>query len=297
MSEKTAFPPMSPLADPVVGAIFTGVEDAGLAAESFVRSIIDHGSFGTITAVTPQNYYKQPNQRGCRVDIEIETDDRHHIIVEVQLYTDKAIMQRNMFAMARIISAHSVEGMDPDEMADTMPKIIAINLLNYNCREDNTEFLQPAKILYTKPPHSVAAEQFEIYNVQLKRFAESEVDFTDPLSCWIYAMYKAHNEKLSVGEVLDMTPKLRDFAAKDAGFMQYCMQYKRVSAEPSVRKEYMRWVDESMRQAGMVQSARQEGIIHVAINMLRRKRPLGEISEDTGLPLEEIEKLKKKHNL
>ncbi|GHV10488.1 hypothetical protein FACS1894217_15950 [Clostridia bacterium] len=98
MSNDNEFQPLSPLADPVVGAIFSDVENAGLAAESLVRSIIGSESLGKVISVTPQRYYKIPDQRGCRVDVEIETSNNRIIIAEVQLSVDPVMPQRNLLA-------------------------------------------------------------------------------------------------------------------------------------------------------------------------------------------------------
>jgi hypothetical protein len=43
MKKKELF--MSPLADPVIGAIFSGMEQAGLAAESLVGSILRENGY------------------------------------------------------------------------------------------------------------------------------------------------------------------------------------------------------------------------------------------------------------
>ncbi|GHU97528.1 hypothetical protein FACS1894208_12890 [Clostridia bacterium] len=304
MSNDNEFQPLSPLADPVVGAIFSDVENAGLAAESLVRSIIGSESLGKVISVTPQRYYKIPDQRGCRVDVEIETSNNRIIIAEVQLSVDPVMPQRNLLAASQLISSRSQPGTTAAEMAETMPHVIAINILSFNCREDNTEFLQPIQMLYTKPPHTVALPQFKIYNVQLPRFMESEPDFSDPLSCWLYAMYTAHEKKLSIGEVVEMTPELRTFEKNDAGFRQYCTQYGRVATNPTVRDEYMRWLNESMRQAGMLLGAREQGEAigiakgkaEVARTLLSMGLPLDQISQATGLSAMEVKKLSRQKN-
>ena len=63
---------MSPLADPVMGAIFSNAEEAGLAAESLVRVTLEADGnsalMGRVTRVTPQRTYLDPQKRGCRVD-------------------------------------------------------------------------------------------------------------------------------------------------------------------------------------------------------------------------------------
>jgi hypothetical protein len=71
------------LADLVVGVV--NVQSAGLAAASWIGAILakDGVIIGKVIYVTPQRYYKTPNERGCRVDIEVITDKNERIIVEV----------------------------------------------------------------------------------------------------------------------------------------------------------------------------------------------------------------------
>ena len=83
---------MSPLADPVVSAIFSGVEAAGLAAKSLISVILEpEGTFlsGKIIRVTPQHYHVDPTTRSCRVDVEAETDANERVIFEIQTLNEQ----------------------------------------------------------------------------------------------------------------------------------------------------------------------------------------------------------------
>lgn len=79
-------------------------------------------------------------------------------------------------------------------MANSLPKVISINILDDNIRDDNTEIVQPIKLLYEKPPQRTAINEFTVYNVQLPRFREVEPDFDNPLHCWLYALDTAHSK-------------------------------------------------------------------------------------------------------
>ena len=52
-----------------------------------------------------------------------------------------------------------------------------------------------------------------------------------------------------------MTPELTLFAERNAGFQQYCEQYNRAASSPEIQEEYYRWINEQMRQQGMIQGA------------------------------------------
>ncbi|GHV12599.1 hypothetical protein FACS1894219_05830 [Clostridia bacterium] len=114
-----------------------------------------------------------------------------------------------------------------------------------------------------------------------------------------------------------MTPELQSFAQQDAGFKQYCKQYKLVASSKKTLLAYGRWMNENMREAGMMLSAEEKGEkkglvkgekigiekgekkakTQVAINLLKNNVPLDIIASSIDLPFEEIEKLKQKHNL
>jgi predicted transposase/invertase (TIGR01784 family) len=298
---------LSPLADPVVAAIFSDIENAGLASASLINAVLssDGMRIGNVISVTPQRYYKHPGERGCRIDVAVVTDQNEQVVVEVQMYPEPAIYQRNLFSASRIFVNKSAPGSTSDVMAAKMPRVIAINIMDFNVRGDeNKDFFQPVKPLYTKPPHTAAFPQLAVYGIQLPRFRETEKDFTDPLHCWLYAMDTAASEKLSIKEVIEMNAKLQQFVTMDEGFRQYCDQYNRVAADPETREEYYRWVSEQMRQQGILQAAREDGersgeLRGELLGELRRSREVAvtllemgltpkQVSKGSKLPLEDV---------
>ena len=233
---------LSPLADPVMGAIFANAEVAGLAAASLVRVIVEaegkSAYIGKVVSVTPQRSHIDADNRSCRVDIEIVTDKDERIIVEVQTNPDPTIQHRNVFAASHIFVESSSKGTNPHQMILKMPTVITINILTNNIRKDNKDVLQPFRIMYTKPPIREAISQFSGYNVQLPRLLEMEPDYSSGLYCWFYTLYTAHNENKTISEVIDMTAELKEYAHQDPGFMQFCNLYKLAAADPKTRKEY-----------------------------------------------------------
>jgi hypothetical protein len=105
----------------------------------------------------------------------------------------------------------------------------------------------------------VAIPQLVIYNIQLPRLRELTPDFNDALYCWLYIMDQANQKKLTIQEVIEMTPELRTFMDNDKGFQQYCAQYHRAAADPETQDEYYRWINEQMRQQSMMAAAEQRG--------------------------------------
>ena len=308
---------MSPLADPVFSGIFANVGVAGLAMESFIRAVLEADNerlVGKVTSVTPQRAHSSVKRRGCRVDIDTETDENERIVTEIQINPDARIKVRNLFSASHIFRESSVKGDTPAQMAKKMPKVIHINLLAYEVRENSSELLEPFKIMYTKKPKEVAIPNFSGYNIQLPKLEKMEPDFGSALYCWCHAAYTAHAEGKSLKEVVDMSKALQDYALQDPGFKQFCERYNIVSQDPQTQRQYVSWVNDIMREAGIKEAAwlsgekegvrkgiqkgirkgKIEGIETVAINMLKKNHAVQFVADLTNLTVEEVETLKSK---
>ena len=299
---------MSPLADPVFGAIHANAELGGLSMKSFICATLktdNESLIGKVKTLTPQQVHTSPHRRSFRTDMDLFTDKNERAITEVQIDPDRRIMIRNLFVSSHVFYEAPDKGDTHAQMASKLPRVIHINILGYNIRKDSTDLVQPFKIMYTKEPKKVAIPNFSGYNIQLPRILEMKPDFTDSLYCWCYMLYTAHIKRKTVQEVLAMSMPLQDYAKQDAGFQQFCDRYNFVIADPKTRKEYVAWANDCMREAGMREWAFEEGmekgmekgiekgIEAVAVKLLKRNRPLEEIVEDTGLSYEEVETLTK----
>jgi predicted transposase/invertase (TIGR01784 family) len=298
---------MSPLADPVVGAIFNSVEHAGLAAKSLVGSILSEDGYtiGKVTSVIPQMYYKEyPNYRGCRIDIHMDTSSGESIIVEIQLW-EEPIMARNLFESTQLIATHMKPGTATKDLDVLMPHIIVINILNFVLRKDHDDFIQPVGILYTKAPNIIAEEHLRIYNVQLPLFRKREHDLTKPLDAWLYILDTANRKELTVEEVIEMEPLLKDTIDLDEGLRQFTERYKKISGDLKIQQEYNAFYSEYMRQVGMrycaIKEGRAEGKAEgkaeakeeYAIKMLKKGMDLELIQEITEIPLDKLQQMQK----
>jgi hypothetical protein len=251
----------SPFADPVVNACFSSVETAGLAVQSLGNSITkqDGITIAEVISVTPQSYSKMPGQRGTRVDVKSKTAANQELIYEVNMYPDRTIHQRNFLAAAQAVTDGAREGTTAAEFAERMPYIICINILGFDIRKDNSDWLQPAKYVYIKEPIVAALPQLISYDIELPKFRLAPPDFKSDLYCWVYALEKAHQTGKTIREVVEMTVELREFEVRDGGFRQFCDRYQFVATDPNTRNEFLKWRRELMRQQGMLDAAFEEG--------------------------------------
>jgi predicted transposase/invertase (TIGR01784 family) len=275
---------MSPIADPVFGAIFDSVEHAGLAAKSLFGSILAKDSINIkeVVSVTSQKTEKLPEQRGYRIDVCVLTDDGKRLNVEVQVSPDKTIHQRNLLA-ASLIYSNQREGTTPIQAAKKMNTIIAINILDYYIRDNGTDILQPAKICYTKPPVEIAVPEFTMYSVQLPQIYNETPDWDDDFYCWAYCLKTAKDKVITVEEVIDMTPELTNFANRNDGFMQFRNRYDFVSDDKKVREEYFAYQMQLMSEQGIYEKGGDDKEKEIEASMI-----------ENGLTREQIDKILKK---
>jgi hypothetical protein len=91
-----------------------------------------------------------------------------------------------------------------------------------------------------------------------------------------------------------MYPELKEFAVRDVGFAQFCSRFDRVAADEGARKEYIMWLDESIRQRSIVDSAVEDAVTPL-LGQLSEKDSL--ISEKDGLLSEQAGQLSEKDSL
>ncbi|MDR0986400.1 MAG: Rpn family recombination-promoting nuclease/putative transposase [Ruminococcus sp.] len=285
---------LSPLADPVVGAIFDSVENAGLAAQSLVESVLksEGVKLGNIISVTPQKI-AIPNVevRSTRVDIFFETDKKERILVEVQMYKEP-LLERNMLAVSQDIATSIPKNSTVWRVRELFPKIYVINIMNYSTRTDNDDFIQPIKLMYTKPPAKTAFEHLQIFNIELPKFRKKKHDLTDRLDAWLYIFDTAEQENKTVEEVISMDETLKATVTEDPGLKQFIENYDRISADGEMRKEYFGYIRGMYYLNGLQRSAFLDGKIEDARNMLLDGLKPEKISQYTNLPIETIREIR-----
>ncbi|MDR3295022.1 MAG: Rpn family recombination-promoting nuclease/putative transposase [Clostridiales Family XIII bacterium] len=255
---------ISALSDPAWSALFADVKVAGLAAESLTRAVVSKFGlgFGKVVRVTPQKYENIPGLKGSRVDVEAESGDNELAVYELQILYDRALPQRNLLAASHRISGSIPAGTDTSEYPVMMPRITVINICCYNIRDDceNADVIQPVQMRFGTPPHDVADDQYSVFYVQMPQFIAGEPDLADGFDCWMFTIWKSHELRKKPQEVVDMHLELKEFAARDGGFAQFCGRFDRIAADEGARKEYIMWLDESIRQRSIVDSAVEDAV-------------------------------------
>jgi predicted transposase/invertase (TIGR01784 family) len=243
---------LPPLADPVFTKLFQNVEVGGLAMKELLNATLgDSGDvpIGDILSLMPQKIHSDTSERAYRIDVEAVTVKGEAIIMEVQLGRFASMIERDLLYSEQTLVAHAKVGTALKDVILTMPRVVVLNILDFDLRVNGRNFHQVAELTYREEPRERATDKFEIHNLELKKFRRIEPDLRKPLHCWLTAVCKAQDEQKSLKEVVELDARLEEYYRSNPGFAQFTDRHALVSAEPEVRRDYRRWQYEQMVNA------------------------------------------------
>jgi predicted transposase/invertase (TIGR01784 family) len=215
------------------------------------------------------------------LDVRAQIAEGTLVDIEVQLRNLGNMDRRTLFYWSWDYSKQLGAGQD----YRLLPKVIAINIVDYE--------LLPSKDFHTcfhlwedKERDLLLTDALEIHFVDMVKFRRlREKDLRgDPLQRWL-----TYFDRRSPGELVEEVIKM------DAGIQKAQERLEYVANDAEALREYhMREMALSDWTSGVNHArweGKEEGQKEIARRMKIRGRPLEEIAEDTGLTVEQIEKL------
>jgi hypothetical protein len=235
-----------PLADPVITAIFDDVAHVGEATLSLTNAVLaDMGRkpVQKILRVTPQRIHPatDPDGRSFRLDIEAVAGTGEFIHIVVQLKTFNRMTRRDLLYSVADLYGDARRGDESSDVVKRMPKVIAIDILDFVLRPSSANFHQLVGLLYLDGPVEWAQDRLEVHMIQLPLFKAMEPDLKNPLHCWLTAIARARGQGKSLEEVVGMDPALKEFREADPGFAQFVDRHAIVASTPEMLKAYNDW--------------------------------------------------------
>ena len=236
-----------------------------------------------------------------RVDLKVRNEKNEIIIIEVQYQREFDYLQRILYGTSRVITEH----IDENEPYSKVVKVISVNILYFDLGQGE-DYIYHGTVsfqgLHTHDELALDEGQQALYGKEkifelfpeyyLIRINSFDNLSKDPLDEWIYFL---KNEKIE-----------DTFKAK--GLQKAKEQLDMLKLPEDERLAYNRYVDNLHYQASMVESSygvgklegkeegkkegKKEERLHVAINLLDVLDD-ATIAGKTGLPLEEVEKLRR----
>ena len=161
--------PLLPLADPVIEYIFRSAEAGGEAIRGLANAIMqDSGDkpINRIISIQPQKQQISINGRRFRLDVLAESEDNEILLFEVQIGKQTFFNTRTMVYSMEPLQSKIEKGDLWDKVAFTMPRVISINIIDFELRKKENSFHQVIEPVYREEPREVAEHHHVTHNIE-----------------------------------------------------------------------------------------------------------------------------------
>ena len=157
----------------------------------------------------------------CRLDIRVKTDDNKHIDIEIQVVDKKDMINRSIYYAACLYTEQMKEGMRYNKIGRT----IALNILCYNLFEDNRSYVNSYRFK-NRETNSELTDILEINFVELKKVKIQKTSNEDMKDLWAKFLSAESEEELIM------------LKEKNETLNKAVEKLKYVSADDIIRFEY-----------------------------------------------------------
>ena len=232
--------------------------------------------------IDPYNLSENIDLKESIIDIKAKTKDNQTVIIEIQLCGNMDFVKRIFYYISKNIVNELREGED----YKNLPRIISINLLNFNL--DFGDEGQPHrcfKLIDTKN-HNIDLDFIQMHILEVQRFIEiiekSTIDELkkNKLLTWM-KFFTSKNLKSIEKELKEANPIMT----------KVIEEYKRFTSDEKLMRAYDARDAFLLGQKMMLNREREEEKKYIAKNLKNAGLDIKFISENTGLSIEEVEKL------
>ena len=218
-------------------------------------------------------------------DLLCTGEDDEQFIIEMQRTDQKHFRDRTIYYMSRLISQQIAKGKTNWEKP--LKEIYLIAILDFGLKDSEAgSYLQDIKLMNTNT-FKVFYNRIGYKYLELTNFDKSETELITNLDKWVYLLKNMH--------LLDKLPEFLNEGIFQKVFnvteMSKLTKEERMRYEMDLRAKssYEGGIAYSIEKA--VEKAENKKAIDIAIKLKTTNLPFSQISEATGLPIEEIEKL------
>jgi predicted transposase/invertase (TIGR01784 family) len=248
---------------------------------SFLNAVLSFKGKQKIVEVKIMNPYQLPKLRGGKVSIiDVKATDQagRHYIVEMQVGELDGFAKRVLFYFSKSYSEQIKRG----DFYRQLKPVIFIGILDY-AFSDNPKYISRHRILDVET-HEHLLQDVEFNFVELPKFNKELNELETLTEKWIYFIKNAEN--------LDVIPENVD----DEGLKSAYQEANKHTWTPEELEAYeyafMREEDERAKLDKAEQKGEQKKQMDIALKLIKRNLTNEEISEDTGLTVEQIEQLR-----
>ena len=226
------------------------------------------------------------------LDVRVTLKDGTKIDVEMQNINYGNIEQRLTYYCSLLYVEDLARGEDYKELNKT----IAIGILNFEYFKEIKEYHTVWKMTEQKNKNKTLEEQ-EIHFIELPKFLKSKINIDNKLEQWLLFIDYSRKELLKMAEEKNKIIKEAnveyEYLTGDEELRRIAFLKRKYELDYNSGISYAKREAEKKGEEKGIKKGIKKGIIDVAKKMLEMNFKIEDISEATGLSIEEIENLKK----
>ena len=280
-------------------------QDSNPILLDFINSIMldsNMKTFRSVEILTPSpkagrrlNYKENYEDKETIVDVKCITQNGTVVIIEIQLQGNSRFPERILYYWASNYSKLLKHG----EKYDALTPVISINLLNFNLDDSNN--IHSCYMIYDTVNDRLLTDHLQIHIIELKKF---QYNLLQPdLNCWLkfFTMKEKDNKELIMSDLVKEKPIMEEVQKRYNNFIKDRLMMNEYDKRQAYLYGNQIMLEEERRlgiEEGIIKR-REEGIkegikenkITIARNLKNSGLDIKFISDNTGLSIEEIEKL------
>ena len=248
---------------------------------SFINAIMIDSNFATFKSVeilNPFNLKDKIDNKESIVDLKAITENGAVVIIEIQTYSTKNFFERTLYYWSKNYSSVLKKGKGYEELKP----VISINLVNDFLFDKTDNRMHTCYLLKEKKSNKILTDHIQLHYVELPKFNKKS-NIKKELRNWILFL-KSNKEE-------DMSQLLKE----DTIFEKAIKKYNYFTDNEDLLNEYDRREAYLVYQHSLMRGSKEEGReeekYSIAKNLKKSGLDIKFISENTGLSIEEIEKL------
>ena len=248
---------------------------------SFINAIMIDSNFAIFKSVeimNPFNLSEKANNKESIVDLKAVTEDGIIVIIEIQTYSTKNFFERTLYYWSKNYSNILKKG---NKYYELKP-VISINLIDDILFDKADKRMHTCYLLKEKNSNEILTDHIQMHYVEIPKFDEN-ANIKKELKNWILFL-KSNKEE-------DMSQLLKEDTIFEKAMKKYnyFTDNEDLLNEYDKREAYLVYQHSLMR--GSKEEGREEEKYSIAKNLKKSGLDIKFISENTGLSIEEIEKL------
>ena len=269
--------------------------------ENIVNCVLIDSGFEEVhnlEIINPHNLPENINLKESVLDVKAKTKDNKKIIIEIQLSGNIDFVKRIYY----YISKNIVSELNENESYDIISQVISINFVNFNMDfNDEGKAHRCFKLIDTQN-HNVSLDIIQMHIIEIPRFTKilnnSNIDDIkkNKILSWIefFTVKDLDKVKDKLKEINDIMPKVIDkyerfisseeemevYNARDAFLYGQNVMLKR-EREEGIKEGIERGIEQGEKNKA----------VNIAKSLKKSGLDIKFISDNTGLSIEEVEKL------